>query len=159
MFRLNIALAIAWMALLGEFTLESFLGGFVLVLITLSLTQLSQGEAGYFHRARVFVTFVLYFLWELVQASLRVAFTVIWPLPLNIRPAVVAIPLDLETDDEITLLANLITLTPGTLSLDVSSDRKTLYVHTFDMKDVETFRAQIKSGFEQRVKEVMQWQK
>lgn len=158
MFRLNIALAIVWMALLGEFTVESFVEGFLMVLITLSITQVARGESSYFHRARVFITFILYFLWEMIVASFRIAFTVLWPW-LRIRPAVVAIPLDLETDDEVTLLANLITLTPGTLSLDVSNDRKTLYVHAFDVKDVPAFRQQIKSGFERRVREVMQWQR
>lgn len=158
MFRLNIVLAIAWMALVGEFTVETFLEGFVLVLLTLSLTQMSRGRTSYLYRAWVFITFILYFFWEMLKANLRVAYTVLQPR-LKIKPAVVAIPLDLHRDEEITLLANMITLTPGTLSLDVSSDRKTLYVHTFDMQNVDTFREQIKSGFERRVQEVMQWQK
>jgi multicomponent Na+:H+ antiporter subunit E len=56
----------------------------------------------------------------------------------------------------ITLLANLITLTPGTLSIDVSDDRKTLYVHTVNLNDPESFRKSIKEGFERRVQELME---
>ena len=71
------------------------------------------------------------------------------------RPGVVAIPLDAETDAEITLLANLITLTPGTLSLDVSDDRRVLYIHAMYVDDVEELRRSIKDGFEKRVMELL----
>ena len=67
----------------------------------------------------------------------------------------VAIPLDAETDAEITLLANLITLTPGTLSLDVSDDRRVLYIHAMYVDDVEELRRSIKDGFEKRVMELL----
>ncbi|MBW2487296.1 MAG: Na+/H+ antiporter subunit E, partial [Deltaproteobacteria bacterium] len=72
----------------------------------------------------------------------------------QMRAAIVAIPLDAESDLEITVLANLITLTPGTLSLDVSPDRKTLYVHAMHVDDVEEFRQDIKQRMERRVMEV-----
>jgi multicomponent Na+:H+ antiporter subunit E len=71
------------------------------------------------------------------------------------RPGVVAVPLDARTDAEITLLANLITLTPGTLSLDVSADRSFLYVHAMYVDDVNDVKRQIKDGFERRLLEVM----
>ena len=62
-------------------------------------------------------------------------------------------PLDLKSDAGITVLANLITLTPGTLSLDVSPDRKTLFVHALHVEDPDAFRREVKEGFERRVKE------
>jgi multicomponent Na+:H+ antiporter subunit E len=72
------------------------------------------------------------------------------------HPGVIAVPLDARTDAEITLLANLITLTPGTLSIDVSADRKVLYIHTMDLGDDPVrFRREIKEGFERRLLEVM----
>ena len=72
-------------------------------------------------------------------------------------PGVVAIPLDARTDAEITLLANLITLTPGSVSLDLSEDRRVLYVHAMyiDGGDVEAYRRSIKEGLERRVLELM----
>jgi multicomponent Na+:H+ antiporter subunit E len=66
-------------------------------------------------------------------------------------PGIVRVPLDVKTDFEITLLANLISLTPGTLSLDVSEDRKVLYVHTMYVGDKDKFIEGIKSGFERRL--------
>lgn len=64
-------------------------------------------------------------------------------------------PIEAKTDLEITLLANLITLTPGTLTLDVAPDRKSLYVHAMFVDDPEQIRAEIKNGMERRLLEVM----
>lgn len=100
------------------------------------------------------VGLLIYFLWELVLANLRLARDVLRPLH-QLRPAIVAVPLALEKDTQIVLVANLITLTPGTLSLDVSSDRKFLYVHVMHVEDLAAFRQQVKSGFEQRVKRLL----
>jgi len=94
-----------------------------------------------------------FFSWELILANLRVARDVLRPLR-KLRPAIVAIPLDLESGAQITLLANLITLTPGTMSLDVSSDRKVLYIHAMDGRDLENLRRGIKLGFERYIKEL-----
>jgi multicomponent Na+:H+ antiporter subunit E len=72
-------------------------------------------------------------------------------------PGVVAIPLDARTDAEITMLANLITLTPGSVSLDLSPDKRTLYVHAMyiDGGDVEAYRRSVKEGLERRVLELL----
>jgi multicomponent Na+:H+ antiporter subunit E len=72
-------------------------------------------------------------------------------------PGVIAIPLDARTDAEITLLANLITLTPGSVSLDLSEDRRVLYIHAMyiDGGDVEAYRRSIKDGLERRVLELL----
>jgi multicomponent Na+:H+ antiporter subunit E len=96
----------------------------------------------------------MFFLRELVTANLRIAFDIATPR-LHISPCIVAIPLDVETDTEITLLANLITLTPGTLSMDISDDRKVLYVHAMYVSDPDALRKEIKEGFERRVLEVL----
>jgi multicomponent Na+:H+ antiporter subunit E len=85
---------------------------------------------------------------------LRVAFDVITPSQ-YMRPGVVAIPLTAKTDNEITMLANLISLTPGTLSLDVSDDRSVLYIHAMYVDDPDELRHEIKAGFERRVLEVL----
>ena len=67
------------------------------------------------------------------------------------KPGVIGIPIEAKTDLEITVLANLITMTPGTLSLDISPDRKTLYVHAMYIHDPEELRRDIKENFEPRV--------
>jgi multicomponent Na+:H+ antiporter subunit E len=67
------------------------------------------------------------------------------------RPGIVAVPLDAKTDAEITVLALFISLTPGTLAIDVSDDRKVLYVHEMFITDPEEVRRQLKAGFERYV--------
>jgi multicomponent Na+:H+ antiporter subunit E len=73
---------------------------------------------------------------------------------MNIRPAIIAYPLTVTTDAQITLLANMITLTPGTLSVDVSDDRKWLYVHAIDVASKEALIGDIAAGFETKILEV-----
>jgi multicomponent Na+:H+ antiporter subunit E len=93
------------------------------------------------------------FLWELMLANLRVAFDVLTPRH-RMRPGIIAVPLAARSDVEITLFANLITLTPGTLSLDVSDDRRILYVHAMYIEDADGVRTRLKRAFEQRVVEL-----
>lgn len=150
-FLLNVLLALAWMSLTGELSVSNFFFGFILSYGLLWLWRGTLGSSSYFSKVFRFIGFILYFLTELLIANIRVAIEVLTPT-LRIKPAIVAIPLSLESDAEITLLANLITLTPGTLSLDVSDDKKTLYVHTMYMNDPESFRRSIKEGFEKRVR-------
>ena len=154
MLLLNIVLALAWVALTGDFNPGNFATGFVLVYLILVLTEAAMGNSsGYFRRMWLVVSFGLFFLKELVISSVRVARWVLSPA-LTMRPAVVAVPLDIETDAQITLLGNMITLTPGTFTLDVSGDHETIYIHVFDVDDVEAFRQEIKQGFERRILEV-----
>ena len=154
MFLRNVLLALAWVALTGQFTPTNFIAGFVLAYLIMGLSQQIMRTGNYFTRVRAVLGFFLFFIRELIVASLRVAYRALSP-SLNMQPAVVAVPLDVTTNAEITLLANLITLTPGTLSLDVSSDRKIIYIHVFNVGDVDQFRREIKDGFERRLLKVM----
>jgi multicomponent Na+:H+ antiporter subunit E len=100
------------------------------------------------------IGFVIYFTWEVIKANLHVAYEVITPQH-HMKPAILAIPLDVKTDLEITAFANLITLTPGTLSLEVSEDRKTLYIHAMYVDDVTLFKERLKKGLERRLLQVL----
>ncbi len=153
-FVLNSFLAVAWAALLGEFSGINLFAGFIIGAVTIWLMQYIMGSKSYFIKMRQILNIVLLFLWELLSANFRVAYTVIFPNTMN--PAIVAIPLDIESDLEITLLANMITLTPGTLSLDISEDENTLYVHGMHVDDVEAFKHEIKEGFERVIEEAFE---
>ena len=151
----NIFLPLIWMALTGTFTLANFAVGFAISSLALWLIS-SPAEVTfivYITRFFRFIGFFIFFLWELLLANLRVAHEVLTP-GYQMRAAIIAIPLDAESDLEITVLANLITLTPGTLSLDVSRDRKILYIHAMHVGDVDKFRHDIKVRLERRVREV-----
>jgi len=145
----NLALGVLWMALTGTVTTWNLLLGLGLAYLVLRATQGTRKRSVYFRKVPETLRFLGFFLRELVVSSLRVAYDVVTPR-LHMRPAIIAVPLDAKTDVEITLLACLLTLTPGTLTLDVSRDRKTLFVHAMFVGDYEPARAAIKKGLELR---------
>lgn len=155
-FLWNILLALAWAALTGHFTPGNLLVGFALGYLVLLFAQRVIGAQSYFRKVPLVTEFTLFYLRELCLANLRVAYDVMTPR-YYMRPGVIAIPLEARTDAEIALLANLITLTPGTLSLDVSADKRVLYIHAMyiDGHDIEALRQKIKEGLERRVLEVL----
>lgn len=98
--------------------------------------------------------FIAFYLKELIRASVRVAHDALTPTH-HMRPAMLAIPLDAKTDLEILLLANLISMTPGSVSIDVSTDRRVLYVHAMYAEDPEGVRHEIKTTLERRVLDLL----
>jgi multicomponent Na+:H+ antiporter subunit E len=148
----NILLALAWAALQGRFSLASLAMGWVVGYLILWLLVKGGvlGPSRYVGRVSRFVALAAFFLWELVVANLRVAVDVATPR-YNMTPGVIELPLDVSTDAEILLLAALINLTPGSVALDVSADRRVMYVHVMYIRTPDAARAEIKDGFERRV--------
>jgi multicomponent Na+:H+ antiporter subunit E len=156
MFLWNILLALAWSALNGEFSIRNLLIGLVLgyVILSLMVTADVVGSRTYARRVSSAARMLVFFVWELLLANLRVAHDVLTPRH-RMRPGIVAIPLDAKTDPEIVFLATLITLTPGTITLDVSDDRSVMYIHAMYIDDLDALRRGIKDGFERRALEVL----
>ena len=148
----NMLLALAWAALQGEFSLRTLLTGYVLGYLILA--ALVRGgvlsTSPYIGRVHRIFGLAAYFFWELIKANLRLALDVATPR-FHMRPAIIALPLDATEDGQILLLSMLINTTPGSVALDVSPDRKTLYVHVMYMDTPDAARAEIKQGFERRV--------
>ncbi|PKP26048.1 MAG: Na+/H+ antiporter subunit E [Bacteroidetes bacterium HGW-Bacteroidetes-2] len=153
-FLSNILLTFIWVALTGSFVFLNFLFGFVVSFLILWVITVGSGDAKYFKIMPKLIAFIFFFLYELIKANLQVAYDVVTP-KFYMTPGIVRVPLDAETNMEITLLANLISLTPGTLSLDVSDDKKVLYVHSMYISDKEKFIEGIKNGFEKRLLEIL----
>ena len=138
----------------GSFSLANLLLGLALGGLALFLVRDSLGAGGTFLRTRRAAALLALFVEELVRSAWRVAVLVLSPR-LVVRPGILAYPLTVDRDIEITLLANLITLTPGTLSVDVSDDRRTLFVHALDCADPERTVAEIRAAFERRILEAL----
>jgi len=150
-FLLNIGLAGAWGALMGAFDAATLAAGFVVGYLILWIVQPALGPSAYVGGVGRAVRFAVLYIIDLILSSVQVAVDVCRPR-LNVCPGVVGIPLTAESDAEITVLANLISLTPGTLSLDVSPDRRTLYVHAMDLEDgPDALRTDIQETLEKRV--------
>ena len=147
----NLLLALAWVALSGQFTLESLLTGTVLGhLVLLVLARggvLPVREVSRVERA---LALLAYLLWQIVLANFRMALDVV-SIRHRMKPGVIRLPLDVATEDEILLLAAMINITPGSVALGVSDDRRVMYVHVMHMHSPDEARREIKEGFERRV--------
>ena len=156
----SMLLALAWAALQGEITLVNLVVGYIVGCLILALLNRGGVISGTSHhvikpstlvsRTVRALSLAAFFAWELLLANFRVAADVLRGH--RIEPAVVAIPLDVTTDGEILLLSMLINITPGSVTIDLSDDRRTLYVHVMHIKTAEQTRREIKDGFERRVK-------
>ncbi|MBB4116693.1 multicomponent Na+:H+ antiporter subunit E [Rhizobium sp. BK226] len=152
-FLFNLLLAIAWVAVTGSASLHNLVFGFLLGALALVVIRDSfGGKGGHIPRIGPLLSLAALFLKELSLSAWKVTVTVLSP-DMKLKPGIFAFPLTVTSDFEITLLANLITLTPGTLSVDVSTDRRTLYVHALDCSDAEASKRAIANGFERKIME------
>ena len=131
----NFFLALIWAALWSDFSGSTLLVGFIIGYLVLALALRDLPDfARYVARVPKAISFFFYFNRELVKSNLKVAYDVLTRTH-YMKPGVIAFPLEATRDGEIAIVANLISLTPGTLSLDVSSDRSVLYIHVMYLTD------------------------
>jgi multicomponent Na+:H+ antiporter subunit E len=150
----NLMLMLAWGAITGLFSLGNLAVGFVLGYLIIAFTLTGEERfAKYVRKVPRFGLFIGYFFKALVMSNLRVAYDVLTPTHL-MKPAVIRMPLEARTPGEITVLANLISLTPGTLSLDVDEDANILYVHVMYLDGEDVTLAELKD-MERRVLELL----
>jgi len=154
---LTIVIALGWCAATDSFTLGNLVFGALLAGFALYLVRGKVGRPGFWRKALAILALTWLFIKELMLSAIRVGILVLRPnLRQRLRPMLIDYPLTVESDAEITLLANLITLTPGTLSVDVSEDRKVLTIHAVDVPDREAVIADIRDGFERAVARAFQ---
>ena len=103
------------------------------------------------------IIYLFTFLWEMIKANIHVAYIVVHP-KLPIKPGIVKIKTKLTKDSALTILTNSITLTPGTLTIDLNKQNQDIYVHWIDTKYTDTAEAtkEIGGRFENRLMEVFE---
>lgn len=137
-------LVAVWVALWGHLTAANVLGGVLAAAaVTAALREAEPGPEGTF-RALPALAFLGFFAVALVRASVSVAARVLRPGHAP-TPGIIAVPVLGQTDAVVTVIANVITLTPGTVTLEVRRDGPvaTLYVHLLDLPDVDAARAEL----------------
>ncbi len=156
---LIIALAVVWVLVTASLRSDELLiGGLVAVIIALAVHRISGVYSGIRLTPKAFafaIAYFLIFLRELVKANLDVAVRVLKP-SLPIRPGIVEVKTGMQSQLGRLVLSNSITLTPGTLTLDVQGDR--MFIHWIDVKgdDIDASTAAIVSVFERTLKEVVE---
>ncbi|MFC0271004.1 Na+/H+ antiporter subunit E [Metabacillus herbersteinensis] len=150
---LNFFLAFIWMFLSNDYSALAFFKGYFFGILVMVAFRRFFDQRFYILNIFAVISLIFLFFSELVKSNISVIKLVLSP-KLTMRPGVFALETELKKDWEITILSNLITLTPGTLVLDVSDDNTILYIHAIDLEDAEQAKWDIKNTFEKAIKEV-----
>jgi len=153
---LTLTLIVVWQMLVNKLTLGNLLLGTILGLIIPVITSPYWPNSPRLTSVPRIIGYVLLVIWDIIVANVQVAYIVLFKANANIRPAWISIPLDLRTPEAITVLAGTITMTPGTVSSDLSADGRSLLVHCLDAPDPDAVRDDIKSRYERRLKEIFE---
>lgn len=151
---LSLVVALVWMLLVNRFAWGSLVFALVLGLV------IPVATAPYWpDRARIgsplrIIAYILIVIWDIVKANIAVARIVLFLPKRDLRPCWLPVPLDLTSPEAITVLAGTITLTPGTVSCDLSEDGRALLVHCLHAPDPASVLDEIKTRYEARLKEI-----
>ncbi|HBX55091.1 Na+/H+ antiporter subunit E [Pseudomonas sp. UBA2684] len=150
---LSLCLLLVWLLLVNDFSFGHWLLGALLGWLIPLVTQVFWINPPRVHKPFKLCLFFLKVLGDIVIANLQVAKLILGPSA-KLRPAFVEIPMLLEDELALTMLASIISLTPGTVSADLSDDRKMLLVHGLDVADEVALVADIKARYEAPLLEV-----
>lgn len=153
---LTLLLTVVWVLLVNTATLNALVFGLIMGVIIPLITAAYWPNRPRLRNPLMIAEYILVVLWDIVVANVIVAAIVLFKPRNTISPAWITVPLDLRTPEAITVLAGTITMTPGTVSSDVSSDGHSLLVHCLHTGDPEGVRDQIKQRYERRLKEIFE---
>lgn len=151
---LTLILAIVWTLLQNQVSAGMVVFGIILGIIIPRATAIWWPESpGQFRMVRM-VGYAGIVLWDIIVANIEVAWIVLTVPNAKLKPAWIVVPLELKSPEAITMLAGTITLTPGTVSADMSDEGRCLLVHVLHTEDPDAVRDEIKSRYEARLKEI-----
>ncbi|WP_299664042.1 Na+/H+ antiporter subunit E [uncultured Ruegeria sp.] len=154
--HLTILLTIVWVLLANKPSLNSLVFGLLLGVIIPFITQPYWPDRPKLRNWPMVIEYMLVVLWDIVIANITVARIILFKRDADRQPAFVSIPLELRTPEAITVLAGTITMTPGTVSCDLSAQGHNLLVHCLDAPNPEDVRDEIKHRYERRLKEIFE---
>jgi len=149
----SLFLWLVWLLLANSLHPGHIVLGGVLALLLPLFTSGFWPDRPCIRRPLAFFGYLAVFLWDIIVANLAVARLILGPVR-RLRPAFIALPLDLKNDFAITVLAHSISLTPGTVSSKISEDRRSLLVHVLDLEDEALLVRRIKQRYEAPLKEI-----
>ena len=151
---LTLLLAVVWTLLQNQVSAGMVVFGLILGIIIPRITAAWWPDRPDGVRLFRFLEYSVVVLWDIMVANVQVAWIVLTRPNSKLRPAWVVVPLDLRQPEAITILAGTITLTPGTVSADLSDEGHSLLVHALDAEDPDAVRDEIKNRYERRLKEI-----
>jgi multicomponent K+:H+ antiporter subunit E len=153
---ISLAVALVWILLVNTLTLNAVVFATILGVVIPLMTRAYWPEAPRLRNPVRIVDYLLVVLWDICVANVQVARIILFVPNAQLRPAWITIPLDLRTPEAITVLAGTVTMTPGTVSSDLSACGRALLVHCLHAPDPDAVRDQIKARYESRLKEIFE---
>ena len=153
---LTLTLTVVWLMLMNDLSLGNFLLGLILGIIVPQITSAFWPKRPVIRRPVKIAEYILVVLWDIIVANVIVAYIVVFKSNRQLRPHFITIPLEIYSPVAITVLAGSITMTPGTLTADLSADGRALLVHCLDTGDPDAEVAGIKQRYEARLKEIFE---
>lgn len=150
---LSAAVFVLWLLLVAQLSIGQLLLGAILALALPLLADVLQPQRAQFGRTAVILVLTRRVLWDIAMSNIEVARRIIGP-ERALTPTFVWLPLELTNIHGITALASIITLTPGTVSAELSQDQRHLLIHCFNLKDPPALLASIKARYEAPLKEI-----
>ena len=154
--HLSVLLALVWMMLANGLDTGTVLFAAVLGIAVPLATSVYWSRRPRIRAPLVAVSYALIVLWDILVANVQVAYLVLFRRGDRLRSQFVTIPLDARTPEAIAVLAGTITMTPGTLSADLSADGRALLVHCLDTGDPAATAAGIKHRYERRLRRIFE---
>ncbi|QLF94803.1 Na+/H+ antiporter subunit E [Pseudomonas sp. ABC1] len=152
---LTVLLAVVWLLLVNHPGLGDLLLGLLLGWLVPLLTRNFLLDVPPVRKPVKLCLFVLMVFYDIVVANLHMARLVLGPRK-NLNPAFVAVPMALEDGFLLSVLASIISLTPGTVSAGLSPDHRTLLLHGLDVKDADVLVAEVKQRYEAPLLEIFE---
>ena len=150
---MNLIISFMWMLLNESYTIPTFIWGFLVGILLLFLFQKFIPGHFYLYPVLKIIRLILIFIRELILSNIDIV-KLVYKRNLNFEPGIFSYPLEVKKDWQITLLANLITLTPGTLSVAISDDNSKIFIHAMHIDNIEESIQSIKETFEKSIMEV-----
>ncbi|MEM8652087.1 MAG: Na+/H+ antiporter subunit E [Pseudomonadota bacterium] len=151
---LTILLVVVWILLQNQVSAGMVVFGLILGIIIPRITAVWWPDKPQRLRIGKLFVYMIIVLWDIIVANIEVGWIVVTKPNSKLRSAWVVVPLDLKTPEAISMLAGTVTLTPGTISADLSDGGRCLLVHALDTDNVEAVRDQIKQRYERRLMEI-----
>ena len=153
---LSLALAALWILLVNHWTLGSLVLSLILATLIPLLSARWWPYRPVIRRPLGLIPYTLLVLRDVIVANFQVARIILFLPNDRIRSAWISVPLDLTSPEAISLLAGTITMTPGTLTADLSDDGRALLVHSLHAPDPAVIATEIKSRYEARLKRIFE---
>lgn len=153
---LTLLLTIVWQLLVNKLTPGNLILGLFLGIVIPLMTSAYWPDRPTLRKPGKIAIYIVIVLWDIVRANISVAYLILFRRNADLQSRFITMPIDLRTPEAITVLAGTITMTPGTLSADLSTCGRALLIHCLHAPDPDAVIAEIKQRYEGRLKEIFE---